>query len=133
MASIDGGSDVHDVGVAEDVHVAGDFHGADLADASEVIAPKVDKHVVLGDFFLIGEELFFQLPVFCLGLSSRAGTGKREGIEGAVFEFGKGLGRGTGDFYIVAYEVEHIGRGVQDAERAVDVEEAAGRFGSQGI
>src|SRR5690606_15753970 len=40
--------DVHDVAVALDLHHLVDAHGADLADAAEVVAAEVHQHHVLG-------------------------------------------------------------------------------------
>ncbi len=51
----DVGDDVHDVAVAFDRHEVGDFDGAELRDAADIVAGEVDEHEVFGALFGVGE------------------------------------------------------------------------------
>ena len=55
-----GADQMHHVGIAFDEHEIADLYGAELADAANVIAAKVDEHYVLGTLFFVMTQLVFQ-------------------------------------------------------------------------
>ena len=70
--ALEGADQVHDVGVALDEHEVFDFDGAELGDAADVVAAEVDEHDVLGNFFGVGAEVFFEGAVRRLRSAPRA-------------------------------------------------------------
>ena len=64
---------MHDVAVTLDIHHLSYAHRAEIGDAANIIARKIDKHDVLGPLFWIGEE--FGGIAFVLGDSGATAAG----------------------------------------------------------
>ncbi len=62
--ALDVRDDVHDVAVALDEEAVGHFDRADLRDAADVVAAKVEEHEMLGALLGIGQEFCRQRFVF---------------------------------------------------------------------
>src|SRR5581483_4710308 len=74
--------DVHHVRVAFDEHELVDLHTAELTDAADIIAAKIDEHHVLGALFLVVHHLVGESLVFFLGCAAGACAG-----DGPVLHF----------------------------------------------
>ena len=116
------GDEVHDVGVALDVHELGYLYGAGQADAAYVVAPEVDEHDVFGALLLVGAQVGLQLQVLSGRVASGARAGDRVGGYLAVLDLDEQLGGGADDLETVQLQVVHVRRRVDGAEGAVDLE-----------
>ena len=122
----DGGRDVHDVAVALDDHDGGQVDGAGLRDFTDVVSTEVDEHDVFGAFLGIGEEFGFEGFVFGVGLAAAPSAGEGAVGDDAIVDAAEDLGAGPDEHAAFSLEVEHVGRGVDDAQGAVDVERIDG-------
>lgn len=68
---------VHDVRVALDEHKVFGLYAAELGDATDIVAAEVDEHDVLGYFFGVVAEVFFERSVG--GFIRAAGAGAGDG------------------------------------------------------
>ena len=75
---------MHNMGIAFDLHQFAHRHCARLTDSPDIIPPQIYQHDVLGAFFFIIAQLFFQRRVFFGGFTPRPGTGERAGHNIAV-------------------------------------------------
>ncbi len=119
---------MHDVREAFDDDANGNFDGAGLRDAPDVVAGEVDEHDVLGELLRIGEELGGQRFVFGGRSPTASRAGERSHRGDFVFHphqrFRRGardLKRGNAAFFGEIDEI-HVRRRRQDAKRSVDVE-----------
>ncbi len=117
----DVGDDVHDVRVALDGHEVGHLDGGVVADPPDVVAGEVDQHDVLGPLLGVGEELLGHGLVL-QGIVA-AGTGPGDGADGDLPPLGADvdLWGGADQGEVVQLEAEHVGRGIDQPERAVEI------------
>ena len=71
---------VHDVRVAFDVHQVLHFDGTVVADATQIVASKVDKHDVFGSFFFVGAHFLLECGVGGFVPAARMSTQRWDGI-----------------------------------------------------
>ena len=118
--------EVYDVGVAFDVQDLGHVDGAGLGDSTYVVAPEVEQHDVLCPLLLVVAQLFFERDVLGLGPAPSSGTG--DGMNGdlAIDDLNEQLRRCADDLKAVQVEIVHVGRGVDRAESAIDLERVGG-------
>ena len=122
--------DVHDMAVALDGHEVGDFHGAVFGDAADIVAGEVDEHEVLGAFLGVGHEVFG-----VRGILFGRGAAPAGACDGADFHEAAGEAhmdfRRTADERVAAgaAQAEHVGRGVDEAQGAVEAEGVAAESG----
>lgn len=83
---------MHHMGITLDLHILFHRNAAETADFADVVASKVDKHVVLGTFLFVREKLAFQRRVLRRRLSARTGSGKGKRMQHAVLKLYKGFG-----------------------------------------
>ena len=88
---------MHDVGVALDVHQICHFHGSVFADTADVVAAEVDEHDVLGAFLFVGEHLALGGEVGVFAGAARAGSGDGAVLDAAALDADKELGRRADD------------------------------------
>ena len=69
--------DMHDVGVPLDLHELRHLDSAGLGNTTDVVAPQVDQHDVLGDLFLVCQEIGGIRLIFRLCRAARPRTGNR--------------------------------------------------------
>ncbi len=62
------------MGVALDVHEFGELDGARFGDDADIVASKIDKHRVFGDFLGISEQVALHCLVFVGGAPAPAGA-----------------------------------------------------------
>ena len=93
-----------------------------VASAREVVAGQVHQHHMLGILLRIREQLLCE--TFVLGRIARTsgGTGYRVDARDSVLDFAVRLGRRAEDAESSEVEIEQIGRGVDAAKGAVDLE-----------
>ena len=91
-ASDDRRHDVHDVAVALDAHEVDDLDGPPVAHATEVVAPEVDEHQVLGALLLVGEQLLGERVVLLGRRPAPARAGDRVQQRPAVIDLDQRLG-----------------------------------------
>ena len=103
-------------------HHLGDFDGARIADPSDVIAAQVQQHDVLGALLLAALQLRFVGVVLAGGAAAR--TGASDGVSGgdAVLDFDYGFDGRADDLEPVQVQVVHVGRRVDTAQGAVNLE-----------
>ena len=120
--SFDLGDDMHDVAVALDDHQVFHLHGAEIAHPADVIARQVDQHDVLGPFLGVGQQFgFVRLVLFgCLAAGPRSGDGPDLNVP--LFAPDMDFRGSSHQAEPVQFEQEHIGRGIDRARRAVNVE-----------
>jgi hypothetical protein len=107
---------------ALDLRVAGDRDGADLAHAAEVVAREVDEHHVLRALLGIAGERGRQPLVLRRVRAAPDGAGDRPRLDRAAAAPHEHLRRRAENGRFAGLQVEEIGRGVERAQRAVDVE-----------
>ncbi len=92
---------MHDVGVTLDGHQFFGLHGAVLADATQIVAPQIDEHDVLGALFFTSEHFLFEALIFgfILAAPARPRDGTIENI--AALDFDEHLRRAADDGDIV--------------------------------
>src|SRR5918997_1429574 len=117
-----GRDDVHDVGVALDLHEALEFHGPDLAHPPEVVAAEVNEHDVLGPLLLVGEQLFGEPRVLLWRPAPRAGARDRAGHHPSALDAHERLGRGPDERQVPDLQVRHVRRGVYGPQAPVEQE-----------
>ena len=113
---------MRDVGETFDLHELRHAHRTGDADAPEVVAREIDEHCVLGTFLLVGAQIgskqrvlliiFAALPRACNGI----------GIDGIARYLDQHLGGGSDELYLTEVVVEHIGRGIDLSQPAVEEE-----------
>jgi len=111
---------VHDVRVALDHHVFGEFYAADFRDPPGVVAAEVEQLDVFGALLLVGQQFGRQRLVFLEGRAAFARPGDRAHGDGVAFEAHENLRRGADDVEVLEVEIEHVGRGVDRAQGAVE-------------
>ena len=116
---------MHDVGISLDAVQLFDLHCAELADLAQVVAPQIDEHIVLGQLFLVGQQVGLQRGVLGVGLAARPRARQREGVQHTFFEFHQCFGRRARDLDVGAGKVEHIGRRVDGAQHTVRAQQTA--------
>jgi len=75
---------------------------------------------VLGALLLVGQQFGGQRRIFFRGDAALAGAGNRPDGDAITFEAHQNLRRGADDMEILEIEVEHVGRRVEAAQRAVE-------------
>ena len=120
------GYEVHYVGKALDFQHPGDLDGAGVADAADVVASEVQEHYVFGALLFAVFEFLLVGGILARGGAAGAGAGDGVGGGDAVLDFDHGFDGGADDLESVQVEVVHIGRRVDAAEGAVDLEGMGG-------
>ncbi len=113
---------MHDVAVALDRHQLRDLDRAVVADAAEVVASEVDEHHVLGRLLLVRAQLLAEQRVLDVGRAARARPRDRAVVDAPARAAHEHLGRGAEDRRLPELQIEHVGRRVDGAKRAVDLE-----------
>ena len=104
--------DVHDLAEAFDEELVGDFDGADLGDAADIVAAKIEQHQMLGALLWIGQKLLLQRLVFVRRGAAPPGAGDRADRHLAAAGLDQDFRAGAGDGKAAAIEKEQIGRGL---------------------
>ena len=110
------------MGVALDRHFVGEFDGTDLADPADVVAPQVDQHQMLGDLLGIGQQLLLQRLVLLRRRTTRPRAGDRPHGHLATLQPRQNLRGGADHVMILEIEEEHVGRRVETAQRAIEIQ-----------
>src|SRR6185437_15230879 len=117
------GDQVLDVGVLLDAHQRGDGDGTDGGNAADVVAAEIHEHDMLSALFLVGEELAGEFGVE--GFGGAAGAGASDGpVEDLILlvDLDEEFGRSADEGGIAELEEEHVGRRIDGAQGAVDLE-----------
>ena len=122
--------DVHHVAIALDGHEVGDLHAAVFGDATDIVAGEIHEHEVLGALLGIGHEVGGIRIIFLRSGSTAACAGDRT-------DFNKVAGETDVDFRRTAHErvstrtaeTKHVGRRINEAQGAVEVECVVVKFG----
>lgn len=115
----------------------GDLDAAGLGDATDVVPAQVEQLQVFGAFLFVGEQ--FRRQRFILRDRGAALAGAGDGAQGDAFavlltaafafEAHEDFRRGADHLKIAEVEEEHVGRGVERAQRAVERQ----RAGAEGL
>ena len=105
--------------------------GAGLADPADVVAAQVDQHHVLGPLFLIGPKLLLQGQVLRFVGATGPGPGDGVGRDAAALHLDQHLRRGANELEPLQVQVEHVGGGVDLAQRPIDVERVGGGLAAE--
>src|SRR5207237_956634 len=89
----DRGRDVHHMRVPLDLHQTIHRHGARPSDPTDVVAPKVDQHHVLGALLEVAQELFLEAYVFLRVGATSPRAGKRPRFDAPPLHLNELLGR----------------------------------------
>ena len=114
--------------IALDDHLLGDAHAADFDHTADVVAMQVDQHEMFGELLRVAEQLLFKRRVLFWCAAARPRASQRPRGDDAVFEPNQYLRRRPDDLEIAEIQEEQIGRGVEMAQRAIDVEWRQGEF-----
>ena len=110
------------MGVAHDSHEVGNFNRARFGDAPDVVAAQVHQHDVFGALLFVRLQLRGQgFVVFGCG-PARPCACQGEVVDQPVINAHQQLRRRADYGKILQRQVVHIGRGVQGAQRPVDVQ-----------
>ena len=113
---------MHDVRVALGDHEIGQAHGVEFADAADVVAGEVDEHDVLGAFLRIGEQ-FRREPVVLLGrLAARTRARDGADLHLALLAADMQFRRRADERHAAELEDEHVGRRIDQPQRAVEID-----------
>ena len=88
---------MHHVRVALERHVLRHAHGAEFADAAEVVAPEVHQHDVLGALLLVALQLFGQPQIVFFVRAARPRAGNRMRLGVPALDAHQHLGRRSDD------------------------------------
>ncbi len=117
---------MHHVRVALDHHIVGDNHATGIGHAANVVTAQVHQHHVLGDFLWVRQQFVGQCLILFAALATRAGAGDGAYGDGIVLAAHQDLRRGAHHVEVVEVVVEHVGRRVQAAQRAVQRQRCVG-------
>ena len=84
------------------VQVPLDMHASQLAHASEVVSPQVNKHIVLGKLFFVGKKARFERFVFLGGCATRPRSGQGKRFHAALLQARQRFGGCAGKLDVVA-------------------------------
>ena len=112
---------MHDVGIALHRHQPADLDAPDPGDPSEIVPAQVDEHNVLRPLLRVLQEFVGQPPVLLLIFPSAPRPGDGLEIGDPLFEADHDLRRGADEMEVIKAEEEHVGRGVDVAERPVEI------------
>src|SRR5438874_4463335 len=120
--------------VTLDVHEFGHEHAAKLRYPSDIVPRQVNQHDVLGSFLRIGEELDRVGFILLRSVAARARSGNGSNFddiaEKAHVQFGRAANKGE---VIAEAKAEHVGRGVDETETAIQVERLAIEIGFEAL
>ena len=108
--------------VALDLHQLGDRDAARLADPTEVVASEIDEHHVLRALLHVGEQLLREDLVLVRVRSASARARDRPRLHRAVVDLDERLRRGTHDVRLTGVDEIEVGRRVDHAEDAIQIE-----------
>ena len=77
---------------------------------------------MLGVLFRVGQQLFLQSRVFVTVAAARPRTCDRPHLRMTAREFHERFGRGADDYAVAKIAIEHVGRGIQQSQRAIRFE-----------
>ena len=92
------------------------------ADASEIVACKIDEHCMLRTFLCIGTQVCRECGILLVCLAPFARPGDGIGIDGTAGDFDQHLGRRADQLYRAKVVVEHIRRRVDLAQAPIEEE-----------
>ena len=93
---------------------------AGARDLADVVAPEVHEHQVLGALLLVGESSAARRASSAARAPAPPRAGDRAGGGVVAPQAGQRLRRRPEDLRLPGVEVEHVGRGVREPERAVE-------------
>ncbi len=114
--------DVHHVAVTLDDHQVLHLHAAEIAHAPDVVAREVHEHDVFGAFLRVGEQFLFQRGVFLRRLAAAARAGDGANLNLVVLAAHVNFRRRADERKAVQFEQEHVGRRIDRARGAVNVQ-----------
>ncbi len=91
-------------------------------DAADVVAAEIDQHDVLGALLGVGEQLRLQARILLGAGAARPGAGDGAHLDAVLLLAHQHLGGGADHQGRAEAQEEHVGRGVDGAQGAVDVE-----------
>ena len=119
--------DVHDVRIALDHHVFGEFDRPHFGNPPGVVAAKVKQLDMFGALFLVGQQILFQRQIFFKRDTAPARSGNRTHGDGIAFEPNEDFRRSANNEKILEIEVEHVRRGVERTQGTVKRQRAGGK------
>ena len=84
---------MHYMGIAFNDHLLCNFYCARLTDTTHIVAPQINQHQMLGNFFGIGEHFFFQRQILFRCLTATPGTSYGSHGDLTIFQACKNLWR----------------------------------------
>ena len=114
--------EVHDVAVTLDRSERTHFDRSRRRHPAEVVAREVDQHHVLGVLLRVGEQFCFERGVLRGIRAARPRAGDRTQLRVSAVELDQRLGRGADDHPLAELAVIHVGRRVEQPQRAIGLE-----------
>ena len=117
--ALNGGNDVHDVGIPLDAEGVFDLNAARDAHTADVVAAQIQQHQMFRDFFGISHQARGQRLILFLGFAPwpRASDGANGHL--AFGDFDEGFGTGSHQHQILHIQKKQIGGRVQTAQSAI--------------
>ena len=116
------GNNVHHVAVALHDHHIVHAHTAILGNSTHIIASEIDEHDMLGAFLFIRKKLGSKRVIFLRGLPPPARSGDRADINLPTNRAHVHLRRTPHEGKLRRFVNEHIGRGIDVAQCAVEID-----------
>src|SRR5712692_9321263 len=109
--------------VTLDLHHLGNAYTAEIRDATNIVARKIDKHDVFGPFLWIGQEFGGMPFVLRDGGAAAAGTRDRTNVDRVADKPHVHFRRAADERKIIAeLEAKHVGRRIDEAQTPVKIE-----------
>ncbi len=121
------------MGIPFDGHQLIDFDAADGGDPADIVAAEIDQHDMLGAFFRVGQQFGFELALFFRRGAAPARAGDGAQLDGIAGEPHHGFRRRADDPQVVQLQVIHVGRRIDESQRAVDFKRIAVGFGFESL
>ena len=93
-----------------------------LADAADVVAREIDEHRVLGAFLRVALEVLGESRILSIIAAAAARAGNRVRVDRIACDLDEHLRRSADELDGAEVEVEHVGRRIDLAQAAVEME-----------
>src|SRR6266516_2660620 len=110
---------MHDLAVALDEELFGDFDAANFGDPPDIVAAEIEQHEMLGALLGIGEEFGFECLILARRCATWPGAGDRTDRHDATGGLHHDFRTGSGDCETAEIEKIKIWRWIDAAQSAI--------------
>ena len=131
--AFDAADEMHHVAVLLDAHEIGHLDGSEIADAAQVVSSQIHQHDVFRPLLLVSEQLPAELRVLFRRPAARARAGDRPVFDAPFPHLDQHLRGSAYEMQIVDPQKKHIWRGIDEAQRPIDVERITANLHSEAL